>query len=457
MLSLPSAAGAATLGKTVSIAGTYTLAPDGTFWTTSGSGCGGGGGTFSHYDDDGNDLGDTFTTTVPYSPLEIAASNNRVYTVNYCGSSDPYILSFQSNGTGQNPGSVSSDVQSGQRFDAEGVRLLGGTLAIVGASKFTLADPTNLSTTHPFYPYQVFGAGILTNPPHSEAQWESCEGVINETPDVSCRHTGKFGTGLQYVTGAEDVAAGPGGSFFVLQSYCCPQARVTVVEPHPITGGLVPTLTFGDTSQGDLGSDDVPSMVRDPNSGNLFIADSANRRISEFNTAGVRLRSFGFGVSPGGTDDFEACVPEESPGCQDGVPTNVNAASYFSQLDIGPDGTLWAEQPLLSRIQAIDIGGGSPLDETARISAKPTKVKKNKKTTLTATTGPCGTSNADTALFQVRDGAGFDNLGSAKAIDGDCKAKTKVKITRKSVFQVLSIDSAQNTLATSPKVTVKLK
>ena len=41
-------------------------------------------------------MGVTFND-VPYSPLEIAASNNRVYTVNYCGSSDPYILSFQSN------------------------------------------------------------------------------------------------------------------------------------------------------------------------------------------------------------------------------------------------------------------------------------------------------------------------------------------------------------------------
>ena len=46
-----------------------------------------------------------------------------------------------------------------------------------------------------------------------------------------------------------------------------------------------------------------------------------------------------------------------------------------------------------------------PRPTKRRGSARSRQVKKNKKTTLTATTGQCGSSNADTALFQVRDGA----------------------------------------------------
>jgi hypothetical protein len=82
-------------------------------------------------------------------------------------------------------------------------------------------------------------------------------------------------------------------------------------------------------------------------------------------------------------------------------------------------------------------------------------VKKGKKTTLKANLEPC--EDGDKALFQVKEGQGFQNVGQAVAADGDCRAERKVKVTKKSVFQAVSIDSGGATIATSPKVTVKVK
>ena len=60
--------------------------------------------------------------------------------------------------------------------------------------------------------------------------------------------------------------------------------------------------------------------------------------------------------------------------------------------------------------------------------------------------------------FQVKDGQSFDGAYTGReTVDGDCKAKKKVKITKKTVFRTQSLDSLGATIATSPNVTVKLK
>ena len=89
------------------------------------------------------------------------------------------------------------------------------------------------------------------------------------------------------------------------------------------------------------------------------------------------------------------------------------------------------------------------------LKAKPRRVKKGEKTTLTATLTPC--ESDDQAQFQRKDGQAWDDLGSAKTVDAECKAKKKVKITKKSIFRAVSTDAGGNPIATSPKVTVKLK
>jgi len=62
----------------------YGLAPDGTIWSTPvGVGSGSSVASFSHFDDEGNDLGDGFSVSRNnYYPLGIGFYGNRVYVTN---------------------------------------------------------------------------------------------------------------------------------------------------------------------------------------------------------------------------------------------------------------------------------------------------------------------------------------------------------------------------------------
>ena len=137
----------------------------------------------------------------------------------------------------------------------------------------------------------------------------------------------------------------------------------------------------------------------------------------------MHVRSFGFGVSTDG-NQFETC----ESGCQQGLATATEPRSNFTRLDI-IDGLLYAATPNDGSIQVIS------LDQGPRVSlkAKPRRVKKGEKTTLTATLTPC--EGDDQAQFQRKDGQAWDDLGSAKTVDAECKAKKKVKITKKSTFR----------------------
>jgi hypothetical protein len=135
------------------------------------------------------------------------------------------------------------------------------------------------------------------------------------------------------------------------------------------------------------------------------------------------------------------------------LPTATEPRSSFWQLDI-VDGELYAATPSDHSIQVISLDGG-PTGYRVSLSATPSKVKKGKRTTLTAKLRPC--QDGDKARFQRKTGGGFDSLGGPIAANDDCKATKKVRITRKSVFRAVSIDSAANTLATSRNVTVKLR
>ena len=93
-----------------------------------------------------------------------------------------------------------------------------------------------------------------------------------------------------------------------------------------------------------------------------------------------------------------------------------------------------------------------------RLSAHPLRVHKGKKTTLTATVNFGKACANRKVLFQVKAGRGWDNLGKAVKTGKGCKASKRVKVTSKSVYRAVLIDSTnQATLAYSPKVTVKLK
>lgn len=454
----PNSAGAAELEDVISLGGGshYTLAPDGTFWTVTS--CGSSCYDLKHFSAAGTNLGDAVrinrSICLAGGGNAIAVSGVRAYLTNSCTSiGAAQLSSYVVDGSieGPNPGEVFSGPNMNRRIDG-GVRALGGTLAFAGLGNVTLANAST-AFAPAFYPQTTMGWGVNTNPCCGPGVFESCG--LNDANSEECQYSGRGGPELGKLNSPRDVA-GTDLRLYVVEGDSVGQGdlgeRVTVLEINTQVEPTVwqPSFTFGDDSQGDL--DGPVSIVRNPSTGNLFVADGGNRRISEFNAAGFRLRSFGYGVSPGGGDGFETCEPSVQPGCQKGL-----AGTYFGQLDFGTDGRLYAHLPTSGVIAAIDVGSTGPTPKSVNLGANPLKVKKNKRTTLTATLSPCADSGDDRALFQIKDGQGFDNLGGAKAVNDACKAKKKVKIKKKSVFRAVSVDSGQSTLATSPKVTVTVK
>jgi hypothetical protein len=466
----PASAGAAELDELITLSPgggnsrPYTLAPDGTFWnlTSCGSSC----FDINHFSGAGTNLGGAVRINRSICPANsgLAIVGVRAYLTNSCTSiGAAQLSSYVIDGSieGANPGEVFSGINMNRRIDG-GVRALGGALAFAGVGNVTLATAST-AFAPAFYPQTTMGWGVNTNPCCGQGVFESCR--LNDANDEDCQYSGRGGPELGKLNDPRDVA-GTATLLYVVEGNSVGQGdlgeRVTVLEQDTQGGpsGWQPTFTFGNGSQGDL--DGPISIVRNPANRNVFVSDAGHRRISEFNAAGFRLRSFGYGVSTG-ANEFETCEPSVSPGCRAGVPFATNSRSYFGHLDFGDDGRLYAQLPVLeqaeggTRIQAIDVGSTGPVAKSVDLGAKPLKVKKNKKTTLTATLSPCADSGEDRALFQVKKSGGFDNLGGAKAVDGACKAKTKVKIRKKSVFRALSIGPSEETLATSPKLTVTVK
>ncbi|HST69128.1 MAG TPA: hypothetical protein VLI94_05675 [Solirubrobacterales bacterium] len=161
--------------------------------------------------------------------------------------------------------------------------------------------------------------------------------------------------------------------------------------------------------------------------------------------------------------------------CRAGVAYQSDSRSYFSRLDFSPEGELYAYMPLLGQIQVFGVantpsppaGGGGPVPpagppppekDKVRIKAKPLKVAKGKKTTLTAIVNPPATCQQRLVLFQAKDGRSWDNLGKAIRPGKKCTASKRVKVSAKTVFRaVLKHASNGSTLGYSPNLTVKLK
>jgi NHL repeat len=65
---------------------------------------------------------------------------------------------------------------------------------------------------------------------------------------------------------------------------------------------------------GQLG---FPGGIAVDDSGNVYVTDPANDRVSQFTTEGAFVRAFGFGVVPGGGKSFEVCT--QATDCKSGI------------------------------------------------------------------------------------------------------------------------------------------
>jgi hypothetical protein len=421
----------------------YTVAQDGSVWTTYSTSS--STGVIAHLDGQNGSILASFNIAFNgYDhPQSIGYANNRVYIVQ-----TPQIYSFRVDGPSgtTNPGLVFSDGETGSRLGSTQAFLrVGsdgiGTVAEGQNGEVGVLDLNDV-TSPSFYPQTFYGPGINGG----GSAFEVCH-VDSPPAAPGC---GIYGGGFKYAT---DTAPDGANGFFVTEYNGNTVTHVSI----SLSGYTVTNFGSGPGSAaGQLSS--PTSIRRIPDTGRLVISNPPNGRLDEFSPTGDYERSYGFGVLTG-ADEFETCGVGIGT-CDAGVPYASDSRSYFTQLDI-VDGKLYAGTPLDHSIQVINFGsspssppppsGGGSLD----LKADPVKIEKNKRATLTAKLENC--EDGDSVSFQRKDGSKFDDLGSAKATNEDCKAKKRVKIKETSIFRALALDSQGTTIATSPKVKVTLK
>ena len=477
LVGTPAASAAITYQETLGFAPSdyvYTTAPDDTFWRASGSGS---SMTVSHVDEDGNNLGDGFTVSGGYYPLSIGYYGGRVYIVN-SGSTYHNIYSWDPSAANVAASAIVNDYETSERIGSNQATLrIGGSgssvLALGQDNKIALLSLANVNQDHPYYPQSIYGWGINDNP-GSSPMGMGFEGCVKGngppsggTPPPNCgTYSGRTGESVGHLNYPIDSAVGPDSSIYVLQGVG--GNRITQLALPPEGSGLSgyqPLDSFpaggGGSGTGEL--DQPSSMVRGPD-GNLYVSDN-NARISEFNTAGGFIQSFGWGVRDG-TNEFQTCSVDTG-GCRKGL-------IYFSRLDINSEGDLYAGTAYSAGVQVFDLGltggGGGPAGPAGptgptgpagkvkvTLKASSNKVDKGDKVKLGATLKKCDMLPGASILIEEKDGRDWDKVGKAKSVDKKCKSQRKVKVSQKSIYRATALSSAGAVLASSPAVTIKLK
>ena len=467
--------------RTFGMGSLYAQAPDGTFWTTP-SGFTSNTASFSHFDDEGNNLGDGFSVARNnYFPLGIGAYGGRVYVTASSSGYSQRILSYRINTEEAGHELVASDEGTGRRMGGNQAMLRifsdgGGALALGQENKVGTFNAASLVKENPFYPQAFHGAGInqdfTKKPPFG---LESC--VVGTGPPVGGEPTpcgtnfGRTGSeGADGVNYPNDIAPGLGGLYISERLSSRISHYNTTANP-----GATLDLRFGQGPGSAAGQLDTPvSIVRQASTEWLYVSEEGNRRISVFDATGHYIASFGYGVLDG-SDTMQVCGVEIGP-CRAGVSYMANPRSYFTRLDFAPNGDLYAYMPLVGQIQVFGLSGGVNPDNTSgaapktlpppppvekdkvRIKAKPLKVAKGTKTKLTATVNPPGTCQQRLVLFQEKEPRSWNSLGKALKPGKGCTASKRVKVTAKTVYRAVLINAPNHsTLGYSPNLTVKLK
>jgi hypothetical protein len=302
---------------------------------------------------------------------------------------------------------------------------------------------------HPFYAQTWYGNGINDLAP----EMQGCL-VTGDAPNPSCgKQLGTGGPAVGRLNYPIDTAQTSDGRLAVLENgSSAGVARVSFVnlaDPlHPVVNG-----TFGSFGSLDGQLDRPFSIVRVPASDHYIISDQNNRRLSEFTSAGVFVASYGAGVLTGGSA-WESCGPGAGP-CQKGT------GAYYGRLDVGPDGRLYAQYSV-GTIQVLTLGGATvpapTPHERIRMVADKRLLREGVRTKLTATVAPASVCASRKAQFQWKvKGKGWQDLGRAKRVKGDCEATKKSRpMTGKTSYRVLSFDMSGGYRATSPTVVLKL-
>jgi hypothetical protein len=264
--------------------------------------------------------------------------------------------------------SIRGSVQFSFRINSAGII----SAAFGQGDKVGLFNAATAFGEHPYYPQSVMGAGINGNYKEHATPFESCEsptGVVPGEPKVCGIYSGEpsegqWGpNGLSYPDDIVPLAAGLHVSEYLGDEY---GASISFVRLG--VGGSEVEFRFGPPGSGAGGIDRPTSIVRDPASGDLYVSEEGNRRIDVFDPVGNFVAAFGFGVRDG-ADTFESCTAET--GCQAGVPYAAGPHSLFTRLDFGPEGDLYAYEPMADQVQVFGLGNPGPIPPSPPLPPPP--------------------------------------------------------------------------------------
>jgi tripartite motif-containing protein 71 len=118
---------------------------------------------------------------------------------------------------------------------------------------------------------------------------------------------------------------------------------------------LEPVAVIG-ASGGGAGKLSVPLGVAADGAGGVYVSEHVNQRVSQFTTAGVFVRAWGFNVRPGGGRGFEVCT--KATGCRPGEPGGrAGQLGFPGGVAVDASGSLYVTDALNNRVSQFTTEG----------------------------------------------------------------------------------------------------
>ncbi len=375
-----------------------------------------------------------FTTHAAFTnPDDIAFSGGRVYAISPSPSRLWTWLPDGTDGHATPPGtSFSTNLNVARGLGVSGSRAY---VATAGTNRLALLDVT------PTFGLNVLVAGVGVSS-GVDGAFETC------VPAPPCQ-PGWAGSTLAHLNNPRDVALSQNLDAYVAESgsgSASEPSRIKVLDATPS-----PVATIGSFGSGAGQLSGPRGVALGADGQNLFVADTANHRVMQFEVDGTFVQGFGYGVDTGAVR-FETCTAGST--CQAGIPGSApgQLSSPF-KLDFDSAGDLYVSS-FGARIDVFDLD--VPGRKTAALTARPKRVQKGKITTLTARVAPCPDAAGEPISFERKSRGRWVRTGDAVTANGQCKASTDRRITRKTRFRARSAATAEFGKAISPPRTVKV-
>jgi hypothetical protein len=374
------------------------------------------------------------------SSNDIAYAGGRVYALSIdSASSASRLYTWQPDGS--NELATSTDLSSYLNL-ARGLDVRGG-VAYIGTGE------TNRLTRVSVSPVlganmTVAGAGVVSG---MNGAFETCV----PGPGNPCSSNAFSGTELRHVNNPRDIAIDMNGNTYVANAGFSANApaRIHLFNPDPFPIGTIGSFGSG------AGQLNFPhGIVLDDDEENLYVADTNNHRVMQFEIDGTFVQGFGYGVDTG-APQFETCTT--ASGCQTGISGSApgQLSSPF-KLDLDSSGDLYVSSGG-ARIDVFSLDGVGPSEKTVGLKADPKRVKKGKSTKLIATLAPCPATVGEPISFERKAGGGWVRIGNPKTANASCKASQTQRVQRNAKFRARSKATPGFEAAVSKTQTVRVK